>query len=229
MESKSDKSDCEGMPPLEDIDENELALPVAESLVIRRTLQVQVNEDESNQQIENIFHTRCYVQSKVCDLIIDSESCVNVYSTTLVSKLKLSTVKHVKPYILQWLNGGGEVKVTKQVVVPFSIGKYVDEVLCDVVPMQASHILLGDGKTITLVPLTPKQVYDDQIKLKREHEAMGRENQGEECGEKKPSDSAITQTSTTYSATHPNTNKYLANTPNKSDHSTTPQKHRNLA
>jgi hypothetical protein len=73
-------------------------------------------------------------------------------------------------------------------VVPFSIGKYVDEVLCDVVPMEASHILLGrpwqydrkpihdgvknrytiviDGKTITLFPLTPKQVYDDQIKLK---------------------------------------------------------------
>ena len=68
-------------------------------------------------------------------------------------------------------------------MVPFSIGKYVDEVLCDVVPMQASHILLGrpwqydrkaihdgvknrytivkDSKTITLLPLTPKQVYDD--------------------------------------------------------------------
>jgi len=40
MESESDRSDCEGMPPLEDIDEDELALPVAESLVIRRTLQV---------------------------------------------------------------------------------------------------------------------------------------------------------------------------------------------
>lgn len=38
-----------------------------------------------------------------------------------------------------------------------------------------------------------------------------------------------TQTSTTHSATHPNTNKYLANSPNKSDHSTTPQKHPNLA
>ena len=25
-----------------------------------------------------------------------------------------------------------------------------------------------DGKTITLVPFTPKQVYDDQIKLKSE-------------------------------------------------------------
>jgi hypothetical protein len=99
--------------------------------------------DTINQQRENIFHTHCYVQSKVCGLIIDSGSCVNVCSTTLVSKLNLCTVKHAKPYRLQWLNDSGEVKVTKQVVVPFFIGKFVDEVLCDVVPMQASHILLG--------------------------------------------------------------------------------------
>jgi len=72
MESESDRSDCEGMPPLEDSDGDELALPVGESLVIRRTLQVQVKEDEINQQRENIFHTRCHVQSKVCGLIIDS-------------------------------------------------------------------------------------------------------------------------------------------------------------
>ena len=76
MESESDRSDCEGMPLLEDSDGDELALPVGESLVIRQTLQVQVKEDEINQLRENIFHTR-YVQSKVCGLIIDSRSCVN--------------------------------------------------------------------------------------------------------------------------------------------------------
>jgi len=115
-----------------------------------------------------------------------------------------------------------------------------------VVPKQASHILLErpwqydrkaihdgvknrytivkDGKTITLVPLTPKQVYEDQIKLKSEHEAMGRENQGE----RRPSDSARTQTITTHSATHPKTIKYSANTLNKSNRSTTTQKYPNL-
>jgi len=72
-------------------------------------------------------------------------------------------------------------------------------------------------------------VYDDKIKLKSEHEAIGRENQGEEQGERRPSDWARTQTTTTHSATHPNTNKYSANTPNKSKHSTTTQKHPNLA
>ena len=71
----------------------------------------------------------------------------------------------------------------------FAIRWYCDEVLCDVVPMHAGHILLGrpwqydrkvihdgfknrysfvkDGKSVTLVPLTPKQVYEDQLNLKK--------------------------------------------------------------
>ena len=89
------------------------------------------------------------------------------------------------------MNDCEEVKVNKQVLVSFSIGRYKDEVLCDVVPMHAGHILLGrpwqfdrkvnhngfknrhffvkDNKTITLVPLTLRQVYEDQMKLKREN------------------------------------------------------------
>ena len=37
----------------------------------------------------------------------------------------------------------GEVKVNKQVLFSFSIGRYKDEVLCDVVPIHTGHILLG--------------------------------------------------------------------------------------
>jgi hypothetical protein len=77
IESESDRYDCEGMPPLEDSDGDELALLVEESLVIRRTLQVQVKEDETSQQRENVFRTRCYVQTKVCRrtiISIDKES-----------------------------------------------------------------------------------------------------------------------------------------------------------
>jgi hypothetical protein len=88
------------------------------------------------------------------------------------------------------LNDYGEVRVDRQVLVTFLIGKYLDEVLCDVVPMHAGHILLGrpwqydrraihdgfknmysfvkEGKTIKLAPLTPSQVYEDQLKLKSE-------------------------------------------------------------
>ncbi|XP_020967755.1 uncharacterized protein LOC107616138 [Arachis ipaensis] len=108
----------------------------------------------------------------------------------MVEKLGLTCVRHPKSYTLKWLNDSGEIKVDKQVIIAFSIGKYVDETLCDVVPMQAYHLLLGrpwqfdrrvfyDGHTnrfsfdfndrkITLAPLSPKEVYLDQLKLQQD-------------------------------------------------------------
>jgi hypothetical protein len=187
------KGDDDQMPPHEDACDDDVEYPVeGESLVARRTLSVQVKQNDIEQQRENIFHTRCHINNKVCSMIIDGGSCTNVGSTTLVEKLNLPTLKHLRPYKLQWLNDCEEDKVNKQVLISFSIGKYKDEVLCDVVPMQAGHILLGrpwqfdmnvthdgfknmhsfvkDNKTVTLVPLTPRQVYGDQMKLKRENE-----------------------------------------------------------
>jgi hypothetical protein len=130
------------------------------------------------EQRENIFHTKCHINNKVCSMIIDGGSCTNVASIILVEKLNLPTLKYPRLYQLECLNNCGEVKVNKQVLVSFSIGKYKDKVLCYVVPMHAVHILLGrswqfdrkaihdgfknkhsfvkDNKTITLVPLTPK-------------------------------------------------------------------------
>ncbi|KAK5803377.1 hypothetical protein PVK06_031022 [Gossypium arboreum] len=64
-------------------------------------------------------------------------------SNMLVEQLGLAITKHPTPYKLQRLNDKGEPKVTKQAVVAFSIGKYQDEMVCDVVPMYAGHLLLG--------------------------------------------------------------------------------------
>ncbi|XP_048231222.1 uncharacterized protein LOC125370266 [Ricinus communis] len=147
-------------------------------------------DDTLEQQRDNIFHTRCHVQGKTCLVIIDGGSCTNVASTLMVEKLGLNLIPHPRPYKLLWLNNCGEIKVNKQVVVPFTIGRYSDEALCDVVPMHAGHILLGrpwefdtrafhdgflnrysfvkDGRKVTLTPLSPKEVYDDQCKLERE-------------------------------------------------------------
>jgi len=55
----------------------------------------------------------------------------------------LSTISHARPYKLQWLSEVGGIIVNKQVLIAFSIDKYKDEVLCDVVPMEVTHILLG--------------------------------------------------------------------------------------
>ena len=41
----------------------------------------------NEQQREDIFYTRCFINNKVCSMIIDSEGCTNVVSTTLVEKL----------------------------------------------------------------------------------------------------------------------------------------------
>ena len=46
-------------------------------------------------------------------MIIDSGNYVNVASTTLARRLSLDTIKHEKPYRLQWFNNHGEVRVTK--------------------------------------------------------------------------------------------------------------------
>jgi len=71
----------------------------------------------------------------------------------MVEKLNLQLVPHPKPYKLQWINEDVELTVDKQVKVEFSVGNYKDNVLCDVVPMEACHILLGrpwqfDKKTV---------------------------------------------------------------------------------
>ena len=192
VETKSEGDDDQ-IPSLEDACDDNVEYPVeGESLVARRALSAQVKEDDMEQQRENIFHTRCHISNKVCSMIINGGSCTNVASTTLVEKLNLPTLKHSRPYKLQWLNDCGEVNVNRQVLVSFLIGRYKDEVFCNVVPMHAGHILLGrpwqfnrkvnnnrfknrysfvkETKTITLVPLTTRQVYEDQMKLKKEND-----------------------------------------------------------
>nr|KYP31836.1 hypothetical protein KK1_047656 [Cajanus cajan] len=89
----------------------------------------------------------------------------------------------------------------QQVEVEFSIGNYQDKVKCDVVPMEACHILLGrpwqfdkkthhdgltnkityKGRKFVLHPLSPSQVMEDlvQMKVKREQE-KGKENKKNE-------------------------------------------------
>ena len=67
VESESAITDCKDMLPLKDCIDEEIAFPVkGEALVIRRTLLVQVKEDDIDQQRENIFHKCCHVQNKVC-------------------------------------------------------------------------------------------------------------------------------------------------------------------
>jgi len=108
----------------------------------------------------------------------------------LIEKLALKTSPHPRLYKLQWLSENGELVVDRQVLICFSVGKYVDEILFDVVPMEASYLLLGrpwkydrdvvhngvtnkfsfvhKGQKVTLRPLSPSEVCEDQIKNESE-------------------------------------------------------------
>jgi len=113
-----------------------------ELYVARRTLSLQTRTKEEEQR-DNLFHSRCIVNEKVCSLIIDGGSYTNGASETMVRKLNLKQQKHPKSYKLQWLNDDGEMSVKNQVVVPLAIRSYHDQILCDVLLIDARHILLG--------------------------------------------------------------------------------------
>ncbi|XP_016489856.2 uncharacterized protein LOC107809704 [Nicotiana tabacum] len=99
----------------------------------------------------------------------------------MVNKLGFKTEPLQKPYRMRWLDEGRNVQVNKRCLIPFSIGKnYQDKVWCDVMPMDACHLLLGrpweygrraihdgfkntysfvkDGKKIKLLPMNPEDL-----------------------------------------------------------------------
>ncbi|XP_021311863.1 uncharacterized protein LOC110433677 [Sorghum bicolor] len=149
-------------------------------LVVRRVLSTQFVAAEQGQR-HNLFQSRCKVKGQVCRFIIDGGSCNNIVSALLVEKLGLPTRRHPHPYHMQWLNNSGTVKVSSMVRLSFSIADYHGEVDCDIVPMQACHLLLGrpwqfdvdsvhfgrsnkytfihNDKKVVLVPLSPEEIY----------------------------------------------------------------------
>ena len=76
-------------------------------LMVRRLLGSQMQPLDDTQR-ENIFHTRCIINGKLCSLIVDGGSCTNVASSRLVSKLNLDN----KP-ILGHIDFSGLVKMKR--------------------------------------------------------------------------------------------------------------------
>uniref|UniRef100_A0A151UH86 Retrotransposon gag domain-containing protein n=1 Tax=Cajanus cajan TaxID=3821 RepID=A0A151UH86_CAJCA len=127
----------------EAIDSEEEILPCeGDLLLVRRLLSNQSSEIDLSQR-ENLFQKKCKVLENTCSLIVDSGSTSNCCSTRLVEKLALTTKPHPKPYKMQWINEKRGIVVNQQASIPISIGKYKEEVLCDIVPLEASHVLLG--------------------------------------------------------------------------------------
>jgi hypothetical protein len=137
-------------------------------------------EVEDSSQRTRLFRTTCKTKDRVYKVIVDSGSTDNIVSTEMVEKLKLETTNHPSPYKVSWLQKGHQVSVTKQCLVEFKIGGYNDKILCDVIPMDVCHLLLGrpwkydrnvvhdgrmntytpekDGRTHRLLPIKDKEV-----------------------------------------------------------------------
>jgi len=107
MEIEEDEEDSK-----EEGDTSYLPPEEGKMLMIKSVLYTTKIPPEANRR-EQIFHFRCKVANKTCNLISDGGSCTNVTSTEMVSKLNLATIEHIRPYTLQWLKKGNEVTVSK--------------------------------------------------------------------------------------------------------------------
>eukprot|EP00253_Pinus_taeda_P018976 PITA_18976 len=76
-------------------------------------------------------------------MIIDSGNTNNLISIEVVEKLKLKTMIHPTPYKVSWLQKGHQLLVNEQCEVELQLGKYKDKIICDGMPMDVCHILLG--------------------------------------------------------------------------------------
>jgi hypothetical protein len=148
--------------------------------MMRKVLLMPEKEAENPTQRNSVFRIACKTKDRVCKVIVDSGSIDNLISIEMVEKLELETVVHPSPYRVLWLQKGHQVNVTKLCLVEFKIGGYKDEILCDVIPMDVCHLLLGrlwqydrnvihdgrkntytlekNGRTHMLLPIKDKEV-----------------------------------------------------------------------
>jgi hypothetical protein len=117
--------------------------------------------------------------------MIDSGTYCNGISKSVMEALGLSTWCIPEPRHVEWVNSYGMLKITHKVHVPFTVDDYVDEVECDVLPLEVCGLLLGrswqydrnaihagrantysfmhDGKQLTLKPMRDDQIKSDVV------------------------------------------------------------------
>jgi hypothetical protein len=114
---------------------------------------------------------------------------MDTFLLVVVATLGLSTWHILEPKHVEWSNSFDMLKVTHKVHVPFTIGEYVDEVECDVLPLEVCGLLLGhtwqydhnvihvgtantyyfvhDGKQWILKPMKDDQIKSDVVLVVR--------------------------------------------------------------
>lgn len=113
-DNKNTKNDLEDAEPIIG-DKEEHALSFIVQKLLLSTLQVA-------SQRHVLFRTKCTIQGKVCDVIINNVSTKNIISKALVKILNLPPIKHLNPYKNRWIK---KKKVQEVCKVLFSIGKFL--------------------------------------------------------------------------------------------------------
>jgi hypothetical protein len=91
-----------------------------------------------------LFHKRVIMKHTKIDTLIDSGSQSNLILEEVVKQLGLKTKLHHRPYSLKWIRNNHKLHITKQCTLKFAISsKFLDEVTCDVVPLNECGMVLG--------------------------------------------------------------------------------------
>eukprot|EP00253_Pinus_taeda_P034987 PITA_34987 len=137
---KGDSAREEAKVPPQEV---ENAPETGEALVLNKVLLKLAKETTKQAHWKALFRIVCKSHGKGCKLIIDNSSIDNLVPTEMVEKLELRRLKHPTPYKVSWLQKGHQLLVDEQCKVEFQIGRYKDKVICDIIPMDVFHILLG--------------------------------------------------------------------------------------
>jgi hypothetical protein len=112
--------------------------------MLRRVLlKTETKETTKPKHRKRVFKTKCKIHDKCCYLVIDGRSTENLVSTEVMGKLKLKGIPHPNLYRVSWLKRGQQATVIEQCLLSFQIGSFNEQVLCDVIEMDACHVFLG--------------------------------------------------------------------------------------
>ena len=109
------------------------------TLVIHQLLTTNEKEEEWKQTM--IFRMRVKCEDMLANLVIDNDITINFVAQVVIDKPHWPIKKLAKPYKVIWSNGS-LILATHKCLVSFTLGGYEDEIWCDVIPTNITHILL---------------------------------------------------------------------------------------
>jgi hypothetical protein len=106
------------------------------------TTKLQPGEPNEPEEGESLFHSQMWVKGTPLHFIVNSGSHKNLISAEVFKRLSLPTTPHPRPYTIRWLRQGSDLCVSQKCRLSYGINPFKDEVLCDVVPLEACNVLL---------------------------------------------------------------------------------------